>query len=141
MISEVGRCVLDTNTLVSAFLFPNSNPGIVLTTVLERGTLLMSLETAEELASVLRREKFDRYLTRKGREELLAAAICESELVEVHSIIEECRDSSDNKILATAVDGNATTIISGDADLLVLNPYRDIQIGAPGEFLKQLRIG
>ena len=102
MSNEIGRCVHDTNTLVSAYLFPDSKPGITLATVIKRGTLLLSVETAEELASVLRREKFNRYLSRKRREELLVATIAESEMVEVTSIVEVCRDPSDNKFLATA---------------------------------------
>jgi len=39
-------------------------------------------------------------------------------------------------ILEAAVYGNADFIISGDEDLLVLNPYRRIHILSPNEFIK-----
>jgi predicted nucleic acid-binding protein len=39
-------------------------------------------------------------------------------------------------ILALAVDGEATHIVTGDHDLLSLNPFRKIQIETPNQFLK-----
>ncbi|QEG37975.1 hypothetical protein Pr1d_53230 [Bythopirellula goksoeyrii] len=71
----------------------------------------------------------------------MTATIAESETVEITSVIEDCRDSSDNLFLATATDGNAKYLVSGDTDLLVLNPYREVQILAPNDFLKQLGHG
>jgi predicted nucleic acid-binding protein len=38
-----------------------------------------------------------------------------------------------------AVDGNADYIVTGDADLLVLHPFRGIQILTPKDFLLTLR--
>lgn len=38
----------------------------------------------------------------------------------------ECRDVKDNTFLELALSGKATWIISGDADLLVLHPFRGI---------------
>ncbi len=46
-------------------------------------------------------------------------------------------DPKDNKFLELALAGNATCIITGDKDLLVLNPFRNIQIISPKEFLEQ----
>lgn len=123
-----GRYVFDTNTLVSAFLFPESAPGQALATVLARGLVLASLETSAELAAVLGRSKFDRYLSAKRREELAAATVVASELIDVTSTIRECRDSKDDKFLELAVDGRAHAIVTGDSDLLALHPWRDIKI-------------
>ena len=50
--------------------------------------------------------------------------------------ISECRDAKDNMILEAAVYGNANFIISGDEDLLTLNPYRWISIVSPVAFIK-----
>ncbi|WP_079680589.1 putative toxin-antitoxin system toxin component, PIN family [Planktothrix sp. PCC 11201] len=49
--------------------------------------------------------------------------------------IEECRDPKDNKYLELAVSGNADYIITGDKDLLVLNPFRAISIITVDQFL------
>jgi uncharacterized protein len=49
--------------------------------------------------------------------------------------IDECRDPKDNKYLELVVSGNAECIITGDQDLLVLNPFRRIDILTVQEFL------
>ena len=49
--------------------------------------------------------------------------------------IAACRDSSDDKFLELAVSGSATHVVTGDLDLLELDPFRDIQIVRPQEFL------
>ena len=51
----------------------------------------------------------------------------------------DCRDAKDNKYLELAVNGSATHIITGDADLLVMNPFRGIAIVAPQEFLESIK--
>jgi len=51
--------------------------------------------------------------------ELFAAA----ELVRIIEPIAACRDPTDAKFLELAINGHADLIISGDADLLALNPF------------------
>ena len=46
-------------------------------------------------------------------------------------IVQACRDPRDNKFLEIAVNGEADIIISGDEDLLVLHPFRGIEIVTP----------
>jgi putative PIN family toxin of toxin-antitoxin system len=55
--------------------------------------------------------------------------------VEVTSLVSNCRDPKDNKFLELAIDGKATSIVTGDKDLLVLHPFRNINIVTPGAFL------
>lgn len=131
------RVVLDTNSLVSGFLFPQSIPGQALDLVLRRYLLLMSIEVAAELTEVMRREKFDRFLTRQQREEVVADTIRDSKFVATSTIIKDCRDADDNKFLELAIDGQAATIVSGDADLLTLSPFRSIPILPPRDFLSR----
>ena len=136
MGSDLGRrYVFDFNTLISAYLFPDSVPGRALAIVLNQHALLMSIEIASELTQVLRREKFDRYVSRRRREELLAGTIRGSDFIETHTSITTCRDPNDNKFLELAIDGNASAVVSGDADLLILHPYRGITILTPRDFL------
>jgi putative PIN family toxin of toxin-antitoxin system len=49
-----------------------------------------------------------------------------------------CRDPDDDLVLATAVGAKATTIVTGDDDLLVLRSYSGIKICTPRRFLEQL---
>lgn len=135
-MSNRPRYVFDTNTIVSAFLIDSSNPRRAIQKAIEQGVLILSIEVAEELAEVLRRDKFDRYVRRKTREEFLRTLIKEAVFVEVTDTIQACRDPKDNKFLELAVSGNASQLITGDADLLVLNPFRGISILTPGQFLK-----
>jgi putative PIN family toxin of toxin-antitoxin system len=65
----------------------------------------------------------------------LIAWLKEVELIEVTEVINDCRDAKDNKFLELAASGKADCIVSGDQDLLILNPFRAIPILTPGEFL------
>ena len=55
--------------------------------------------------------------------------------IEPTEIITDCRDPKDNKFLELAVASDAQFIVTGDIDLLVLNPYRGITILKSGDFL------
>jgi predicted nucleic acid-binding protein len=47
-----------------------------------------------------------------------------------------CRDRDDDMVLATALAGESAAIVSGDQDLLVLDPFRGIRVLAPAAFWK-----
>ena len=129
------RVVLDTNVLISSLLLKNSPPFRVVELIFERSILLRSEPTLSELQEVLGRKKFNKYLTFEERQVFLSKFLAQSELVEISQEINVCRDPKDNKFLELAVNGNASFIITGDDDLLVLNPFRDIQIVTPQDFL------
>ena len=130
------RYVFDTNVIISALLFNNSIPGQAFFRVLDDGLILISQSFAEELDDVLAREKFNRYITLEERERFLDGLIRESELVEITDTVRACRDAKDDRILELAVNGNAAFIVTGDDDLLVLNPFRGIQIVTPLQLLE-----
>ena len=103
---------------------------------LDTGTILVSAALAQELQDVLNRPRFDRYVTREERDEFLMAFMREAELVEITETVEVCRDPKDDRILELAVGGNADCIVTGDDDLLTLNPFRGIAIVMPADFLR-----
>ena len=129
------RTVFDTNAIVSALLFNDSVPGLALIKALDTGAILVSATLAQELQDVLNRPRFDRYLTREERDEFLMAFMREAELVEITETVAACRDPKDDQILELAVSGNADCIVTGDDDLLTMNPFRGIAIIAPIDFL------
>ncbi len=131
------RFVFDTNTIVSAFLFENGKPGRALDLAEEQGRLLFSTETAQELSGVLEREKFDDYVDRETRRELLLALLEGAKLIEVEEQIQKSRDPDDDKFLELAVETEAECIVSGDQDLLVLESIRGIPILTADEFLQR----
>lgn len=129
------RVVVDTNVAVSAVLLPRSIPRQAFDAAMENGKLLVSESTVSELDEVLRREKFNRYVSEASRLEFLAALVEAAEQVEITESIHVCRDEKDDKLLELAVSGLATHILSGDADLLMLHPFRGIAIVTPHDFL------
>ena len=133
------RHVFDTNAIVSALLFEHSRPGQALFRAMQRGEILLSTATLEELADVLERDKFDRYLTGSDREEFLEAFVERAIFVETTEEIRVCRDARDDKFLELAVSGVADYIITGDKDLLSLNPFREIPIVTAAQFLASSR--
>lgn len=129
------KYVIDTNVLVSALLFKKSPPFRAIQLIEEKGIILYSEDTILELNQVLHRQKFDKYLTEEEREQFLIKFIQKSTQVNITETIAICRDAKDNKFLELAVSGNADLIITGDQDLLVLHPFRDIEIITVNEFL------
>ena len=129
------RLVFDTNVIVSADLFDGSVPARALWLALDLGALLMSEALIEELRTVLSKPRFDRYATRAEREEFLRDLAHETETIEITETVQACRDPNDDKILELAVIGHANYIVTGDDDLLVMDPFRGISIIRPAEFL------
>lgn len=127
--------MLDTNVVVSAALLAGSVPRRAFDKALDEGKILISVPVLWELAEVLSRKKLNKYLLEDERMRFLVGLLKEIELVEITEQITDCRDVKDNKFLELVVCGKADCIISGDDDLLILNPFRGIPILTPKEFL------
>jgi putative PIN family toxin of toxin-antitoxin system len=134
-MTDAPRYVLDTGVLISAALFEGSVPGQALGAALRNGELLLSSATAQELQEVLGRPKFDRYVRAATRGRFLAALLRRARIVEPEASIHVCRDPRDDKFLDLAVAGRASFLVTGDGDLLVLHPFRNVAIVTPAEFL------
>jgi uncharacterized protein len=130
------RIVLDTNTLVSGVLLAESILGQAVRKAVMEYQVLLSEETLYELADVLSRKKFDRYISLEDRQEFMRVMLRVAELVTIVSRVEACQDEADNPILEVAVNGYAHAIVTGDTDLLSLNPFRGIRIMKPANFMK-----
>ncbi len=128
MIEKPSRVVIDTNIFLSAVLNQDSYPARVVEKALLSSQILQSAETWAELEDVLNREKFDRYrsiFARRMYFEYLAEFM---QHISVITRVSVCRDPKDDKLLELAIDGRADLIITGDKDLLVLNPFEGIPI-------------
>ena len=97
---------------------------------------MASDETLAEFRSVLLRDKFDRDVARDIRLDLLEEYTKLCTLVPIPTSIRACRDPRDDKFLEVAVHGRADLIVTGDTDLLALNPFRGIAILTPAEYLE-----
>jgi len=124
---RVLRIVLDTNVLISAIIAPGGLPDrIIRAWFLRHVSVIMCQEIFAELEDVLSRERIARLYRsapeRKNRimQAILVAAEWVSALDE-RSLPLSSRDPKDNKVLACALGAHADFIVSGDADLLVLD--------------------
>ena len=131
------RIVVDTNALVSRLLLPDSTACKAVEKAVREGTLLVSDATLDELADVLSRSKFDPYVTLEDRKQFIRLLGRISERVESVRRIRACRDPRDDKFLEVAVNGGSDLIISGDKDLLILNPFMGIPVISPSDFLRK----
>jgi putative PIN family toxin of toxin-antitoxin system len=129
------RFVFDTNVLVSAFLNPSAVPAQALHHAQHTGIVLASSETLSELEEVLSRPKFDNRVSLATRQTAFNRYVDSIQQVEPTEIITACFDPKDDKFLTLAVHGQADFILSGDRHLLVMHPFRGIDILKPIDFL------
>lgn len=134
MNNERGRGVFDNNVLVSAALLAGV-PRQAFDKALDKDTIIVSVPVLLELAEVLSREKFNKYVTHDERMRFMVSFLKVAEMIEVSETIIVCRDPKDDKLLELVVDGGADYLVTGDKDLLVLNPFRGIEIITAREFL------
>lgn len=129
------RVVIDTNCLVSRILLADTISARAVDKAVDRGILLVSEATMEELADVLARAKFDRYVTMEDRRQFLRFIGRVAEYVPIVYSVAECRDPKDDKFLEAAINGKADCILTRDRDLLTLHPWRGVKIVAPNQYL------
>ncbi len=132
------KLIFDCNVLVSALLSNTSSSGQALLKAKSSShTLLLSNHVLVELIDVLMRPKFDRYATKDIRQQyfLEYESVCTK--VKITNTVKVCRDPKDDKYLELALSGDADYIITGDMDLLFLNPFERVSIITPKEFLEK----
>ena len=132
--------MIDANTIVSAALNPNGLPRRALAVARAKGTIALSEAVYGEVAEVLTRPKFARVLTDDRRREILELLSAAALWVEPTEKVQDCHDTKDDRYLELALAAGATAVVSGDEDLLVLHPWRGVQVLRPAEFLNELGI-
>jgi len=121
--------VFDTNSLISASLIEGTTTATAMDRAVILGKLAFSNGTMDELVEVLFRKKFDKYfLNDEEKWSAIQRISLNAVFFSPAESITACRDPKDNKFLELAVAANASCIITGDKDLLALNPFRGIPI-------------
>jgi uncharacterized protein len=129
------RVVIDTNVLISSLFLAASTPAQAVDKAVTKAQLVATMETLRELIEKLHAQKFDRYVRRERRDALLERVASLVEIIDVLQSIRASRDPKDDKFLEAAVNGRADAIVTGDKDLLDLNPFRGIAIVTPAAYL------
>ena len=132
------RIVIDTNVWIS-FLIGKTLGGLTEAIIRDDLVILFSRELFDEVIEVLQRRKFRKYFSKEDIQELISLFHSKVEWVEIKESFDDCRDAKDNFLLDLSVSGKADYLITGDDDLLVLNPYRNTKIISYREFSKILR--
>lgn len=131
------RIVADTNLVISRLLLPESLPAKAVRKAVAEGQLLISDATLEELADVLSRPKFDSYVSLEDRQQFIRVLNRIAERVTITAPVKACRDPRDDKFLEVSLHGDADLIATGDRDLLVLHPFRGLDILSPRQYLER----
>ena len=124
------RVVLDTNIVVSALISRGSPPDQLYRAWIDnRFTLVSSADQIQELLRVLRYDRIRSRIHPDDEREVLVHFSTLADLAEDLPHVELSRDPDDNRILATAIAGNADLIVSGDRrDMLSLSQVERIAI-------------
>lgn len=137
------RAVLDTNTLVSAVINVTSSVAseIYQNCKEKHFLLIISSSILAEVDNVLRRDRVMKSHKRSTQElqEIIREMADVSSVVPGRIKIDLVRDPDDNKIVAAALEGKASYIVSRDKDLLDLREYQGIRIITPEKFMGILR--
>jgi len=118
------RITIDTNILLSAFLFPNGQINELMRVIAEKHKLILSSFVIEELTGVVKRkftgkkEAVDRFLSKFPYEMVYTPKEMKQDLFQI-------RDEKDYPVLYTAIMEDVDILIAGDKD------FTDIEIEKP----------
>lgn len=130
------RVVVDTNVLVSATIVQGKQFEILKLAKLGKIRLTISPEIIKEFEEVISRERFgfskEQSISNATKQILEIAEI----VIPQHKVNIVKDDPDDNIVVECAIESNADIIISGDAHLLELKRYKNIQIINATEFFK-----
>jgi len=132
------KAILDTNVLISAYVFPGGKPEAVYRLALE-GRL--EIGTSRTLLAEFGRVLGEKFGWMPDRAEAAVAQIARIaavvEPVEAIRVVEA--DPADDRVLEAAHAFGADVIVSGDRHLLDLGAWSDIEIISPAEVLDRWR--
>ncbi|MBN8775250.1 putative toxin-antitoxin system toxin component, PIN family [Thiomonas arsenitoxydans] len=119
------RFVIDTNVWISAALSPPGAPAQVVRRVLQHGLVVLTTHTFAELETRLWKPKFDPYLSIEVRQQLLHDLSAAAIWVDVPPGLAAqtfSRDPDDDAFIHAAEVAQALWLVTGDQDLLGVNP-------------------
>jgi putative PIN family toxin of toxin-antitoxin system len=136
MPSKPDRIVLDTNLLIS-FLISNSFNKFDKLISENKIVFILSAGLINEFMDVASRPKFRKVFNEQQIFSLLTKIQNHAEIISVKSSVTICRDANDNFLLELCIDGKADYLITGDEDLLILNPFKKTKIIKFMDYLKK----
>ncbi len=125
--------LLDTNVLVAA-LVARGVCSDLLEHCVRQHVVMTSQLLLDELHDVLTRKFRQREADARSAVHLFR----ETFTLVIPEVLDPpvCRDRDDDVVLATALAAECAAVITGDQDLLVLDPFRGLRVLAPSAFWK-----
>ena len=102
-------------------------------------TIIITEQLLIEIKTVTSREKLKKYFPKESVKELIVLLETIAEKVEIKPTHFINRDPKDNFLLDLIDFSQADYLVTGDKDLLELNPFKTAQILTAGEFEKQIK--
>lgn len=144
VLDRYGLVVVDTNVLLSAALSPGGVPAMLMDRLLDVGRLVFSAATFAEVEERIWLPKFDRYLTIERRRRIVLQVHAAAVWIDIPAELAQrtfSRDPKDDAFIRTALAAGATRLITGDDDLLCLDPLGELRILTPRAALDELQSG
>ncbi len=129
--------VFDASSLVSAAIRCGSVPDRAVRHAFKTDQIAISEPVLAELVDVLYRPRLARFIDSEQRVELLGLLDTLGVMVAPATPVTDCRDAKDDMYLELALAAAADTIVTGDADLLVLHPWRGVRVLKPAAYLAE----
>jgi hypothetical protein len=126
------RAVLDTNVLVSAAVYGGRPAQAVERCRRDDCVHIVSHPLLDELRRIL----VQRFLWTEPLADATVDSVLHGSVIVVPEFrLDACQDPDDDRVLECAVAGEADLIVTGDKDLLVMNPFQGIKIVTVRQFL------
>lgn len=123
------QIVIDTNIWIRILLGGSVTLPILSAWQTERFQLISSHALLEEYDNVWHRPRLQRKIDPRQAEKLYRQIRSRAEIVELKTIPPRCRDPKAHPVLATAIDGQANAIVTGDDDLRADDELRNAMAG------------
>lgn len=111
------KIVVDTNIWIRTLLGGQVTLPVLQAWRARRFQVVTSAALLSELNDVWQRPRLRRHIVEEDARELLEQLRWSAVVIEPTTVPPQCRDPKDHVFLATAIDGKADAIVSGDADL------------------------
>jgi len=125
--------IIDTNLRIS-FLISHRQDRLDDLLLANKVRLIFSGELLEEISVTIAKPKLKKHFGADALNEMLLKINSYISFIEVHSVVNICRDVKDNFLLALAKDGNADYLLTGDNDLLALEKFGKTKIFTMTDF-------
>jgi putative PIN family toxin of toxin-antitoxin system len=131
------KVIFDTNIWIS-YLIGHQLGSLTELLSTHKVELVLSEQLRTELIEVTAREKFRKYFKKDQVNELLKLMNFIGTDYEVVEYPEICRDAKDNFLLGLIRASQANFLVTGDQDLLVLNPFEGTEIIEPSQLNEKI---